>query len=184
MTERMASRNVRRYARIGGAAALTTTALTTGTGLAAPPRAEVFTLGVASGDPTPDGVVLWTRLARDPRAARGGMTETAVDVDWQVADDERFTRIRASGRTRTGPEDGYAVHVEVRGLPAGGTFSYRGVVRRLAGRFTSGGLSQTSGFTGCSNQTYNVTGDLALSTPSGGSATSTASAARRRSPAT
>ena len=115
----------RRAVLLGGAAALTTTALTTGTGLAAPPRAEVFTLGVASGDPTPDGVVLWTRLARDPRAVRGGMTEAAVDVDWQVADDERFTRIRASGRTRTGPEDGYAVHVEVRGLPAGGTFSYR-----------------------------------------------------------
>ena len=90
-----------------------------------PARTEVFTLGVASGDPAPDGVVLWTRLARDPRATRGGMTEAAVDVDWQVADDERFTRVRASGRTRTGPEDGYAVHVEVGGLPAGGTFHYR-----------------------------------------------------------
>ncbi len=53
------------------------------------------------------------------------MTESAVDVDWQVADDERFSRVRASGRTRTGPADGYAVHVEVHGLPAGGTFFYR-----------------------------------------------------------
>ncbi len=115
----------RRTVLLGGAAALATTALTTGTGLAAPARTEVFTLGVASGDPAPDGVVLWTRLARDPRATRGGMTEAAVDVDWQVADDERFTRVRAAGRTRTGPQDGYAVHVEVGGLPAGGTFHYR-----------------------------------------------------------
>jgi alkaline phosphatase D len=114
---------------LGGAAALATTAAGTltapGARAAAPGRGEVFTLGVGSGDPTPDGVVLWTRLARAPRGTDGGMTEAAVDVDWQVADDERFTRIRAAGRTRTGPQDGYAVHVEVRGLPAGGTFSYR-----------------------------------------------------------
>jgi alkaline phosphatase D len=96
-------------------------------------RGDVFSLGVASGDPAPDGVVLWTRLARDPAAPDGGMTERAVDVDWQVADDERFARVRASGRTRTGPQDGYAVHVEVEGLPAGGTFSYRfGALGRIS----------------------------------------------------
>jgi alkaline phosphatase D len=118
----------RRAVLLGGAATLAAASVsivTATTARAAPASREVFTLGVASGDPTPDGVVLWTRLARDPRATRGGMTETAVDVDWQVADDERFSRVRASGRTRTGPQDGYAAHVEVRGLPAGGTFFYR-----------------------------------------------------------
>lgn len=109
-------------ATIGGAS--TGPAGVAGTGRAGS-RSEIFTLGVASGDPTPDGVVVWTRLARDPRAGSGGMGEQAVDVEWQVADDERFTRLRASGRTRTGPQDGYAVHVEVQGLPPGGTFFYR-----------------------------------------------------------
>ncbi|NMO92604.1 alkaline phosphatase [Actinomycetospora sp. TBRC 11914] len=107
--------------------------LTTPRAAASATRPDVFTLGVASGDPTPDGVVLWTRLARDPHGRNGGMTEAAVDVDWQVADDERFTRVRAAGRTRTGPQDGYAVHVEVGGLPAGGTFFYRfGALGRLS----------------------------------------------------
>jgi alkaline phosphatase D len=121
----------RRAVLLGGAAGLAAASVSS-VATAAPenpraatPRPEVFTLGVASGDPAPDGVVLWTRLARDPAATNGGMTERAVDVDWQVADDERFARVRASGRTRTGPQDGYAVHVEVRGLPAGGTFFYR-----------------------------------------------------------
>ena len=31
-----------------------------------PLPAGVFSLGVASGDPLPDGIVLWTRLAPDP----------------------------------------------------------------------------------------------------------------------
>ena len=42
-----------------------------GQGGAVPPAP--FTLGVASGDPVPDGVVLWTRLAPDPLVPGGGM---------------------------------------------------------------------------------------------------------------
>jgi alkaline phosphatase D len=45
-----------------------------------------FTLGVASGDPTPDGFVIWTRLV--PFGILGGMLP--VYVDWEVADDPRF----------------------------------------------------------------------------------------------
>ena len=133
----------RRAVLLGGAASLAaaSAAVTAPTARAAPAAREVFTLGVASGDPAPDGVVLWTRLARDPRATRGGMTESAVDVDWQVADDERFGRVRASGRTRTGPDDGYAVHVEVRGLPAGGTFFYR---FGALGRISPAGVTRTA----------------------------------------
>ena len=37
-----------------------------------------FTLGVASGDPSPDGIVLWTRLAPDP--LNGGGMPPPVDV--------------------------------------------------------------------------------------------------------
>ncbi|MCD2192261.1 alkaline phosphatase D family protein [Actinomycetospora endophytica] len=143
----------RRAVLLGGAAGLaaatvssaaaaspgTATAATTSS--TATPRPDVFTLGVASGDPVPDGVVLWTRLARDATKPNGGMTEQAVDVDWQVADDERFARVRASGRTRTGPQDGYAVHVEVRDLPAGGTFFYR---FGALGRVSRAGTTRTA----------------------------------------
>src|SRR5690349_3188105 len=48
-----------------------------------------FTLGVASGDPAPDGVVLWTRLAPKPLEG-GGMPMTTVEVDWEIAADDRF----------------------------------------------------------------------------------------------
>ena len=56
---------------------------------------DPFTLGVASGDPGPDGVVLWTRLAIDPLAGDGlgGMPARAVDVEWEVAADDAFRRI-------------------------------------------------------------------------------------------
>ena len=50
-----------------------------------------FNLGVASGDPLPDGVVLWTRLAPDPLAedGNGGMPQLKVPVHWEIAEDER-----------------------------------------------------------------------------------------------
>src|SRR5688500_13260436 len=50
----------------------------------------VFTLGVASGEPRPDGVVLWTRLAPEPLAAGGGMPPVAVPVRFEVAADDAF----------------------------------------------------------------------------------------------
>ena len=51
-----------------------------------------FTLGVASGDPAPDGVVLWTRLAPAPLSG-GGMPQRPIPVRYEVAHDERFRRI-------------------------------------------------------------------------------------------
>ena len=56
-----------------------------------------FTLGVASGDPTSDGVVLWTRLAPSPLAGNGGMPDKAIPVQWEVAKDENFTHVVAGG---------------------------------------------------------------------------------------
>ena len=51
----------------------------------------------------------------------------------------------------------------------GGTFTYRGKTLRIAGAFTGGSVSQTSGFTGCTNQRYDVHGDLTLTSPGPGS---------------
>src|SRR5690349_11198677 len=56
----------------------------------------VFSLGVASGDPLPDGIVLWTRLAPDPLNG-GGMPDRVVSVDWQLAEDENFTKAVVQG---------------------------------------------------------------------------------------
>ena len=74
-----------------------------------------FQLGVASGDPSADGFVLWTRLAPQPLAG-GGMPREAVWVQWQVAEDEAMTKIVASGKEIASPDWGYSVHVEVTGL--------------------------------------------------------------------
>jgi len=83
-----------------------------------------FTLGVASGDPFEDGVVLWTRLAPRP-LEDGGMPPEPVQVRWQVADDERFTRVVREGRATARPEFGHSVHVEVEGLRPGRWYWYR-----------------------------------------------------------
>ena len=60
-------------------------------------QAYPFQLGVASGDPSADGFVLWTRLAPQPLEG-GGMPDEAVWVHWQVAEDEAMTRIVAKGK--------------------------------------------------------------------------------------
>jgi len=74
-----------------------------------------FTLGITSGDPSPDGIVLWTRLAIDPLNG-GGMPRQPIEVQWQIAADDRLTRIVKAGRVIASPEWGHSVHVEISGL--------------------------------------------------------------------
>lgn len=83
-----------------------------------------FTLGVASGDPAPDGVVLWTRLAPKPLEG-GGMPSAAVEVTWEVARDERMTDVVKKGRVTASPDLAHSVHVEVRGLEHSRWYWYR-----------------------------------------------------------
>lgn len=86
-----------------------------GTLLSAPTFPDYpFTLGVASGDPYPDGGVLWTRLAPVPLLG-GGMPRRDVKVRWEVASDEDFSGIVTSGTTTATPELAHSVHVEVGG---------------------------------------------------------------------
>uniref|UniRef100_UPI000D3C76B4 alkaline phosphatase D family protein n=1 Tax=unclassified Variovorax TaxID=663243 RepID=UPI000D3C76B4 len=103
---------------------------------AQPASRELFTLGVASGVPRPDGFVLWTRLAPDPLQG-GGMGEAPVAVRWEVADDEGFKRIVAQGSAVAAAELAHSVHVEVQGLSPGRPYWYRFTangVRSQAGR--------------------------------------------------
>lgn len=84
-----------------------------------------FSLGVASGDPSPDGVVLWTRLAPEPLVPGGGMPPEAVEVSWEIAEDEGMARIVKSGTVDATPQWGHSVHVEVNGLRPERWYWYR-----------------------------------------------------------
>ena len=83
-----------------------------------------FTLGVASGDPLPDGVVLWTRLAPEPMNG-GGMPAQAVEVNWEISTTSSFASPIAKGLTLARPELGHSVHVEAIGLLPGREYFYR-----------------------------------------------------------
>lgn len=84
-----------------------------------------FSLGIASGDPAPDGFVIWTRIAPDPLDPHGGMGMGVLPVKWEVASDDRFTSIVASGESLARPELAHAVHVEVAGLQPDRPYFYR-----------------------------------------------------------
>jgi len=86
-----------------------------------------FTLGVASGDPLADRVVLWTRLAPDPLApdGAGGMPDQTVPVFWEVAHDEAFRQVVRSGAAIAHPSLAHSVHVDVNGLAPDRWYFYR-----------------------------------------------------------
>ena len=85
---------------------------------------DPFKLGVASGDPLPDGTILWTRLAPNPTDG-GGMPDSPVNVDWEVATDEGFTKIVQRGTETARPEYGHSVHADARGLEPAHDYFYR-----------------------------------------------------------
>ncbi len=96
-----------------------------------------FSLGIASGDPSPDGFVIWTRLAPEPLEPHGGMAMAPMPVTWEVASDERFAAKVAEGEAVARPELGHAVHVEVAGLQPDRPYWYRfraGGDRSVTGR--------------------------------------------------
>ena len=106
--------------------------------LADPVFAEYpFQLGVAAGDPLPDGFVIWTRLAPDPLAIGHGMPSAPVPVKWEVATNSGFGTVVQQGEAVARPELGHAVHVEVGGLEPGRPYFYRfiaGTERSATGR--------------------------------------------------
>jgi alkaline phosphatase D len=95
-------------------------------------QAQPFALGVASGDPLPNSIVLWTRLL--PAAG----APASIPVDWEIAHDDRFSRIAARGSTMAVAEMGHSVHVEAEGLEADRVYFYR---------FRTGGEASTTGRT-------------------------------------
>ncbi|GAA1918990.1 alkaline phosphatase D family protein [Streptomyces durmitorensis] len=84
-----------------------------------------FTLGVASGDPQPASVLLWTRLAPAPYEPGNGLPNERVTVQWELAHDARFRRVARRGSVTAHPEFNHSVHVEVGHLDAARTYYFR-----------------------------------------------------------
>ncbi len=86
---------------------------------------DPFAVGVASGDPTPRGVVLWTRLAPEPLEPGGGMAPENVEVRWELAADDAMKQVVRRGTATATPQLGHSVHVEVDGLDPDRPYWYR-----------------------------------------------------------
>ena len=85
-----------------------------------------FTLGVAAGEPSRDGFVLWTRLAPNPLAPDGlGGMSAPVPVTWEVATDEAMRKVVLSGIAEPDSRLAYSVHIEVSGLESNRPYWYR-----------------------------------------------------------
>jgi len=90
----------------------------------------VFAHGVASGDPTADAVVIWTRIS--------GATCAPVEVEWSVALTPTFEHVVSCGHTTAAAEHDWTVHVDVTGLRPATTYHYC---------FTAGGQASPCGRT-------------------------------------
>ena len=91
-----------------------------------PTAPNPFSLGVASGDPTPTSVILWTRLAPKPLDLDGGMGGKGTQtVQYEIATDERFSTIVRSGDVDAPADYGHSVHLDVQGLAPNTEYFYR-----------------------------------------------------------
>lgn len=81
------------------------------------PAKAPFYFGLASGDPLPDAVILWTKVLPD--------SSGPIEVRWEVAADSLFSEIRQKGTTRAVPENGYTVKIDVKGLSPNTSYYYR-----------------------------------------------------------
>lgn len=83
-----------------------------------------FVLGVASGSPTDQSIVLWTRLIDDGLFG-SNLPTNPIEVKWELSDDIGFTRLVKSGVSLAVPDLAYSVHAEIDHLPSSQWFYYR-----------------------------------------------------------
>jgi alkaline phosphatase D len=93
-------------------------------------KSSPFALGVASGSPRADGVVLWTRLIiddpdRQAATALGNQATEPVTVRWELFADESLRQLVRQGEAITDASRAHSVHVPLRDLPAGRDYWYR-----------------------------------------------------------
>lgn len=102
-------------------------------------KKDPFTLGVASGYPTTESVVLWTRLAPSPSEPGGGMArDVVVPVTWELASDDQMRKVLRSGVFYATSQWAHSVHAEPGDLEPGRDYWYR---------FTAGGMRSAVGRT-------------------------------------
>ncbi|MFD8191660.1 alkaline phosphatase D family protein [Streptomyces wuyuanensis] len=143
MTSRLTSTPSRRSVVKAAAATAVATAAAAPALAAASPAAALeqgaaFLHGVASGDPLPDGVLLWTRVTPAPDALPGSGKGPATEVGWEIAEDRGFTKVVAGGLTTATAATDHTVKVDVRGLLPATAYFFR---------FTSGGTVSATGRT-------------------------------------
>ena len=110
---------------VGGAALLAAPPVLVRDAAAAEPAPGAFGHGVASGDPLPDRVVLWTRVTPTPEATPGSGVGPDTDVTWQVARDPGFATVIASGTAVATAAADHTVKVDPTGLPPATDLWYR-----------------------------------------------------------
>ncbi|EME17494.1 alkaline phosphatase [Rhodococcus triatomae BKS 15-14] len=107
------------------------TTLATGAALLARPGTAFaqpgtpFAHGVASGDPLPDGVVIWTRITPSPDALPGSGAGAPATVRWEIGTDETFATLVRSGSVTATAESDHTVKVDVTGLQPAQDYHYR-----------------------------------------------------------
>lgn len=101
----------------------------------------VFQHGIASGDPLPGGILLWTRVTPTPESTPASGVGPTVTVDWQIAADASFAAVVRYGTVSTGPERDHTVKVDVGGLTPATTYWYR---FGLAGNWSPVGRTMTA----------------------------------------
>ncbi|OJF13124.1 alkaline phosphatase D family protein [Couchioplanes caeruleus] len=115
-------RTLLRLAGLSAGAGLVTAATLPGVAHAA---SGAFQHGVASGDPLPGGILLWTRVTPTPDSVPGSGAGPEVTVSWQIAADAGFAAVVAAGEVRTGPARDHTVKVDVSGLSPATTYWFR-----------------------------------------------------------
>ncbi|QHC29035.1 alkaline phosphatase D family protein [Streptomyces sp. HF10] len=93
-------------------------------------QAPAFLHGVASGDPLPDGILLWTRVTPTPDATPGSGVGPDTVVSWVVATDKALTQVVSKGSTTATAASDHTVKADIRGLQPATDYWFR---------FSSGG---------------------------------------------
>jgi alkaline phosphatase D len=88
-------------------------------------QAPAFLHGVASGDPLPDGILLWTRVTPTPEAIPGSGLGPDTEVSWIVARDKTLTTVVAKGSTTATAAADHTVKADIRGLEPGTEYWFR-----------------------------------------------------------
>ncbi|WP_299531120.1 alkaline phosphatase [uncultured Streptomyces sp.] len=125
MTRQLAPAPSRRTVVKAAAATAVAAPVLAGAATARAAGGPAFLHGVASGDPLPDGVLLWTRVTPSPDAVPGSGLGADTPVRWEVAEDQAFSRIAASGTTTARAASDHTVKADVRGLRPATAYWFR-----------------------------------------------------------